>query len=65
MADKEARIDDIKDNIRESNAANNDDRIRPRSRDEWIDGQQMMQIAAQEKAEEQRLEEMEAFKTIA
>ena len=64
MADK-ARIDDIKDDIRQSDIANDDDEIRPRSRDEWIDGQQMMQIAAQEKAEEQRLEEMEAFKTIA
>jgi hypothetical protein len=64
MADK-ARIDDIKDDIRQSDIANDDDEIRPRSRDEWIDGQQMMQIAAQEKAEEQRREEVEAFKTIA
>lgn len=62
MADKEARIDDVKDDIRESDIANDDDKIRPRSRDEWIDGQQMMQIIAQEKAEEQRREEVEAFK---
>mmetsp|Transcript_17781 Transcript_17781/g.38403 ORF Transcript_17781/g.38403 Transcript_17781/m.38403 type:complete len:198 (-) Transcript_17781:2083-2676(-) len=34
--------------------ANNGDPIRRRNNDEWIDGQQMMQILARENAEEQR-----------
>lgn len=49
------------------NAAINDTRgdgdpIRARSKDEWIDGQQMMQILAREKAEKQRRDGMEQLK---